>query len=329
MNPRVKSFEFVSALFVLLSTVPAMFDVRVFSSSARTVLSDEPLSASEDHYYQLSGAARPFAVFWISRDDVGGGRMSWRHAGEGTFSLELLTGSDPSRAPFGTNRWGFMREVVHGDTVELVGVKSETEEETVDQARASIGREDKARMLVFMRERVTAHESVTWSAIVDVGRPATYRDLDFALDRMATIEDWQERRLARPPGTRPGFLVAFTQLMQAGVAALGSADRAPGAKLDPATKALPYVHRARLYELRQDGPELLRDVMFQNHRYARLLRGRFVLRNPATSSQSRFTVVYGVDGDLTGVPVQITYQPRWWLRTVLTRTESAPFSASN
>jgi hypothetical protein len=35
--------------------------------------------------------------------------------------------------------------------------------------------------------------------------------------------------------------------------------------------------------------------------------------NRTTGEETPFTVVYGVDGDLTGVPLAISWRPRWWL----------------
>jgi hypothetical protein len=274
----------------------------------------EELPVVAEHHYRLSGAARPL-LFWITRDNVGGGRMTWRRAADGTLSLELLMGSDPARAPFKANRWGYMREVVQGDSAELVAVKSETEEETIDEAKASANRKDQNHALVFIHEQVTPRDARTSSAIVDVGRTATYRDLDFVLDRMATIREWEDRVGARPHAARPGFLVAFTELMRSGVSAWTLADTSTF-RYAPTT--LLFVHRAKPYELRQSDVELLRDVTLGGRRYAHLLQAHFRIRNPSTNYQSQFWVIYGLDDGLAAVPVRITYQPRWWLRTELT-----------
>ncbi len=273
---------------------------------------DIPITA--EHHYRLSGSARPF-LFWISRDNVGSGRMTWRRAADGTLSLELLMGSDPARAPFKTNRWGYIREVVRGDSAELVAVKTDTEEETLEEAQASVHRQDRARALLFIREVVAAAESRAATAIVDVGLDASYRELTVVLDRMSGIREWQERVGPRPQASRPGFLVALTELMQSAADAWRGG---PDSMSPYGTRTLVYMHRAKPYELRQSDVELLRHVTFGPRRYARLLRGTFRIRNPSTEYRSQFTVVYGIDGALAAVPVRITYQPRWWLRTQLT-----------
>jgi hypothetical protein len=289
------------------------------AADAVTLPQPNELPLVANHDYQLSGAARPFMLFWIHRNDVGGGRMTWRRDGGGTFSLELLMGSDPARAPFSTNRWGYIREVVHGDTAELVAVKTELEEETIEEAKASAGRPSDGT-LVFIRERVTPRDARAWTAVVDVGRDVTYNDLEFVLDRMSKVNEWNERTFDRPKGTRPGFLVALTELMDDGVRAWS---RAGSTKFEYAPQTVFYIHRAKPYELRQSRVKLLHDVTLGGHTYSRLLEGEFRMRNPATNFQSIFSVAYGLDGDLAAVPVRIAYQPRWWLRTSLTLTPTA------
>jgi len=277
---------------------------------------DLPISA--EYHYRLSGSARPF-LFWITRDDVGSGRLTWRRTRDGTQSLELLMGSDPERAPFNTNRWGYIREVVRGDSAELVAIKSGTEEETIDEVRAKANGRDGDRTLLFIRERITPHEARASTALVDVG-DASYRELSLVLEEMSKVRDWEERVSARPRATRPGFLVALTELIQSGV---DSWLAASGSSFKYGTRTLVYIHRAKPYELRQSDVEVLRDVTLGGRHYPRLLRGAFRLRNPSTGYQSHFVVTYGIEGALAGVPVRITFQPRWWLRTQLTLDTSA------
>jgi hypothetical protein len=311
---RVVVFLF-SGLFALplVASLPAATPQGIADNSHSLPAPNE-LPVTSDYHYLLSASARPF-LFWISRDNVGSGRMTWRRSADGTLALELLMGSDPERAPFKANRWGYIREVVRGDSAELVAVKTDTEEETIDEAKANVNQPAKDRALTFIREQVTSSETRAAMAIVDVGRAATYRDLDFVLDRMSSIRAWDERVGSRPQSTRPGFLVALTELMQSGVDAWKSA---PDSSFKYGSRTVRYIHRAKAYELRQADVEVLRDVTFRGQRHARLLQGAFRIRNPATNYQSHFTVTYGLDDGLAAVPVRITYQPRWWLRTQLT-----------
>jgi hypothetical protein len=272
-----------------------------------------------DYRYRISGSARPFVLFWISRDNVGGARITRRRGADGALELEMLSGSDPARAPFKTNRWGYIREVVHGDVAELVAIKSEIEEETIEEARANENTGG-TRTLVFIRERLTPTEAVAWSTIADVGREVSYRDLEYVLGRMGSLDHWQERRLARPQDARSGFLVAFTELMDGAVAAWTAAGRS---KPRPTENAVMYVHRAKLYDLRQDRIQHVEDFDAGPRGHVAALRGRFRIHNRETGETSgEFTATYGISGDLAGVPLRMQYQPRWWLRTALTLDDS-------
>src|SRR5262249_26870455 len=151
--------------------------------------------------------------------NVGGARITRRRDTDGAIGLEMLTGSDPARAPFGVNRWGYIREIIRGDTLELVAVKTRTEEETIEEARAGAKDQSASRFLVFIRERVNPREAVAWNAIGEVGREISFHELDVALDRFPNVTGWQEHRISRPAGVRPGFLTAFTELMDSTAAA--------------------------------------------------------------------------------------------------------------
>ena len=93
------------------------------------------------------------------------------------------------------------------------------------------------------------------SALVDVGVDASYHELGLVLDRMSKVRDWQERVGSRPRASRPGFLVALTELMQSGVEAWRAASNSA---FEYGTRTLVYIHRAKPDELRQSDVEVLR-----------------------------------------------------------------------
>src|SRR5262245_40940199 len=181
--------------FTIVALIALAFSARATIGQAPPADSPFPSLASipivSDHQYRASGAVRPLVLFWISRANVGGARITRRRADDGTIGLEMLTGSDPARAPFGVNRWGYIREIVRGNSAELVAVKTQTEEESLEEAKTNATNQSASRFLVFIRERVTAREATAWHAIADVGREASFHDLDFALDRMQTVTNWQ------------------------------------------------------------------------------------------------------------------------------------------
>ncbi|HWF86193.1 MAG TPA: hypothetical protein VG222_15145, partial [Vicinamibacterales bacterium] len=82
----------------------------------------------ERHHYSIGARVRPLLVFWISRSDVGDAVVTRQIApGEATYAL--LIGSDPDRAPRRINRWGYIKEEIHGADARLVGLMTQSEED--------------------------------------------------------------------------------------------------------------------------------------------------------------------------------------------------------
>jgi hypothetical protein len=52
----------------------------------------------------------------------------------------LLIGSDPDRAPRRINRWGYLDEEIRGGEATLIGLMTESAEDSVKQVEANIGR---------------------------------------------------------------------------------------------------------------------------------------------------------------------------------------------
>jgi hypothetical protein len=49
----------------------------------------------------------------------------------------------------------------------------------------------------------------------------------------------------------------------------------------------------------------------------RACRGQFEILTLATGARTRFEMTYGLTGELAGVPLDISWQPRWWLKVEL------------
>jgi hypothetical protein len=75
-----------------------------------------------DHLYRIAGEVR-LLLFWVSADDVGGARITWRRD-DRERSVSLLIGSEPRRAPRGVNEWGYIREDVAGDSTTVFGIRT-------------------------------------------------------------------------------------------------------------------------------------------------------------------------------------------------------------
>ena len=94
-------------------------------------------SGFERYHYTLAARIRPLLVFWLTRSGVGDAVVTRRRApGEATYSL--LIGSDPDRAPRRINRWGYIEEEIRGAEARLIGLMTESEEDSLEQAEASV-----------------------------------------------------------------------------------------------------------------------------------------------------------------------------------------------
>ena len=131
--------------------------------------------------------------------------------------------------------------------------------------------------------------------------------------RVSALDDWQERRLPRPPEARPGFLSAFAELMNVTAQAWRSAGASgPGRPPSPVV----YMYRAKVFELHQDKVELVRDLTLGARRYARALRGRFRLHNRETGGTSgEYTVIYAADREWRPAAPWERTRPRPWSRS--------------
>lgn len=105
---------------------------------------------SIDRYYTLTARVR-LVLFWINRPAVGAGRITWGESNGETRGLALLIGSDPARAPMKINRWGYIVERVTGSRAELMGVMTEAEEQSIEQARVNLGSTNAAHSFKAIR----------------------------------------------------------------------------------------------------------------------------------------------------------------------------------
>ena len=98
-----------------------------------------PGVAEQRHHYVLSVRVRPLVVFWIGRSNIGDAILT-RAALSQEARYSLLIGSDPDRAPRRINRWGYIEEEIRGAEARLIGLMTESEEESIDQAEANLRR---------------------------------------------------------------------------------------------------------------------------------------------------------------------------------------------
>jgi hypothetical protein len=269
--------------------------------------------------YRLSAAIRPL-LFWIGRGNVGGARVVWRADGDGRRGYELLLGSDPGRAPRKINRWGWTREDADLSGATMAGVMNRSEDDSLDQAKASLGRGQAGYLFKLNRARVENGVARAEATTVWAPEDFTFRQLDGLLRFVEeTKPPPRVRAGVLPPGTRPGLLTALADLVHAGVAAA----RTPGSA-GPRLRVVQYTFNAGVYDLVIKSWEPVEKARHGTRTYEKLVRLEFESRNREKGTTERFAFACGTEGDLAEIPVFVRYQPKWWFKVegVLDDTET-------
>ena len=74
-----------------------------------------------------------------------------------------------------------------------------------------------------------------------------------------------------------------------------------------------YPYNGQLYELQLQSAEQIDHFTQDMRAFGHAIRGQFRIVNLKTRAETPFTIVYGVDADRKGVPLFISFRPRWWL----------------
>jgi hypothetical protein len=286
-------------------------------SAVAPVRSATPVSmrapgTTERHHYMMSARVRPLLLFWIGRSNVGDAIVT-RAATPDETRYSLLIGSDPGRAPRRINRWGYLQETIRGESATVVGLMTESEEESVEEAEANLRKEGSSGLHTFKVIHAAIDAEQSRSVVTAVGAPADYSFHQVrAVLALAGDGDTETRsRVVRlPKGTRPGFLSALSEIIHS------QADSARAGTLHAGTP-LTYVYHGKFYELRGTSVQFNPTFEVNGARYARVVSGQFAMKNLSDGEETRFTVSYGIDGRLAEVPLTMSYQPRWWMQVNL------------
>jgi hypothetical protein len=283
-----------------------------------------PVADVERHHYSISARVRPLLLFWISRSDVGDAIVTRRRGSSGA-AYSLLIGSDPDRAPRRINRWGYIDEETRGAQATLVGLMTESDEESVERAEASIQRQSSGdRVFKIIRATIDGDEAT--SIVTAVAAPASYsfRQVNavLALAQRQPVEGSEARTrvIHLPPGTRPGFLAALSEVMHEHVAQWRASGRVqPGGSLT-------YVYHGRLYELRATRARPVANVHVGASSFASAITSDFETRSTYDGEVTRFSMTYGAEGPFAEIPLAASFQPRWWMQIdlALDDTTSGP-----
>ncbi len=321
-TPSPYRFVFIAAVVALAAgLLPA--DAAKASAAGRgapttddaAVVNCAPFPVTAQHRYRMSAKIRPL-LFWMGRDDVGEAQAVWRHNADGGRGYELLIGSDPAKAPMKVNRWGYIAEQVHGTHACLLGVMKQSNEASIEEAKSRVTAEGRDGQHVFkaIRATATADQAQAGVSTVSVSRNLTLHDLPALLVALTAQSSTAPMRSVQlPSGTRPGFLIAFSELIHANVEGYLRSDNSSV----PPPPPLVYVYNDTLNDLTLRRAERVRQWRMGGHSRRNVIRANFESLNRKTGELSKFEVVYGIDGPLAEVPLHATYQPNWWFHVEL------------
>jgi len=266
------------------------------------------------HHYRMSGHIRPL-LFWISRDDVGDGRLAWRLGADGMAGWDFVLGTDPERAPRRLNRWGYIAEEAKAGRGRLFAMMSSEEEDSLGEVNDNADRGATGGG-EFKAVRASVSDGVVEARVSRVRTPRvmTIGDVDeLVTHAQIHLEKTQLATFALERDVRPGFLVAVAELVDANV----KAHRAGAANARGRSVPIPYVFGDKLYSLALTSARVEETFRDGDRRYANVVKAKFEIRTRATGDKTDFELVYGLEGELAGVPVLISFQPRWWLKVQL------------
>jgi hypothetical protein len=278
--------------------------VAAQSGDEHATLSFSTGNVSREHNYQVDARVRPL-LFWIRKSNVGDGRITWRTGPGGSVGYELLVGTDPARTPRRINRWGYLREESAPQGGIVFGIMSQSDEQSVEEADKNTGGSgDAVHSFKALRQQVTEPEARLTISNVRVDKDLTYANLDALLAAVPDAPS-QSKTVPIAAWTSPGFLAATASLIDEGRTATAATRSVRAMRV--------YPYNGQLYELHLQGTERIDRFSREARTFGPAIRGKFRVVNLKTRNETPFTVVYGVDGELTGVPLFISFRPRWWL----------------
>jgi len=272
----------------------------------------------ERHHYTMSARVRPLLVFWISKSNIGDA-MTLRHQDAGGAEYSLLIGSDPQRAPRRINRWGYIEEHIQGPNATLVGLMTESDEDSIEQAQASLRKQESQHVFKLIRGSVAGNQAQSVVTLVPAPSDYDFRQLQTLLDLARTDQrEGTTRSVRLAPGTRPGFLAALADLMRGHVEQWRASHR-----ID-AGLPVSYAYHGKIFELRATKTQMQATVKIGSTVYQRAIASEFEIRNTRSGEVTRFAMTYGSEGSLAAVPLTVSFQPRWWLEVDLALDDSTP-----
>jgi hypothetical protein len=293
----------VLALIVAVTSLPVRAGSNSTAPGVPVDIPGRSLPVAREHTYRMAGKIR-VVMLWVGRDDVGSGVIRWRGTGD-EKAIELLIGSDPKRAPGQLNKWGYLVEAMRAGESSVVGLISQENDERLSDVKAGLKTRKDQRAFDTIRGFAAKSEGIARVGTLHAPSQLTYHDADIVLKDVLTDRSLPVKRVARGADVRPGFLTTLTELLTA--------------SLDTKTynHLIQYVHGDRLFQLRLIQSTRMARFERDGRTWHDVVRSRFETGEAGSRSGTRFELVYGASGALAGIPIVISYQPKWWLQVDL------------
>ncbi len=311
------------------SAIPAPDDQSAILEAASWIRRADKIEA--EYHYVMTCKLR-LLLFWVGREDVGGGyvRIGKATGEQRQQVIEILFGSDPAKVPLAINRWGAGTEVLRiadsgqPEASAFFGFMKSSKGQSVLAMKSELAKEkaDGDHLFEGILSRVDDQALSTTIPYVstrdfdlhqyDEAEKATLQQLESNPSRHFRRLDGEARQACPRVGE---FLSTTLQLMDDAVAGHATPE------------SLCYIYNARHYSasllsshsvaekkihvaLHANGTYLDRD-------YRDLREAHFEVTCDETRTKSSFDILLGTQGNLRGAPIQITYEPNWWFQVVL------------
>jgi hypothetical protein len=315
--------------------------------SSSLAAQDPGAEAQWDVYrYRMAGKVR-LLLFWVGRDDVGGGSIALLKPGPASVSgrkteaVEVLFGSIPGRVPGKINRWGYGREWASWEpranpgprllSSTFIGFIRHSDEESLSEVRSKSGKTQTEFWYDAIRSEVTESEASSTIHFFS-------QDRDFDYSQPAAVECAYQQRLRGEAANRSrklqgpakkaleayGFLTAMRLLTDL----VADQYKDPKAWTRYRTQ-IPYFYNGKSYQLALTGLKLHRkfELPVREGRpvvnFTDVAEAGIKTTNLTDGGDHDFSIWFPMKGAMRGIPVKIVDKPRWWLRVELTLDEDS------
>jgi hypothetical protein len=302
--------------------------------------------------YTMNGKVN-LLLFWLGRDNVGGGTVVMETAEKPELQqredkVSVLFGIRPERIPGRINRWGYGEETGYWSLAEGIpqlvystffGFMRHSHEESISQLSPAKSQEQGSRQFCYdsiistvkRPEALTdiyyfpMSKEVSCSALDQVRQAFEIRSASGSADKSYKLLN--QRTLSDTP---QGFLFCLIHMMEE-TGRRFPQDRAQSA-IGKDNFHWPYVYNAKLYQLRLESVRHHKEFRLGNaatasiqvvlqSSFPNVAGANFRIVNQQTGAPPLFTCWFPLEGSLKYIPIQIQDNPRWWLQVRLQLVE--------